>query len=148
MPAFCPRRARQAQGLNELAGLDHRRGQGVDTCAVYFNPLQESLMLQLKVNGQPRQVDVAPDTPLLWVLRDTLQLTGTKYGCGQALCGACVVHVDGVPARACLTPVSAVAGRRSRPSKPHTSRASAGRCRRPGASSMSCSAATASPGRS
>lgn len=68
-------------------------------------------MLQIKVNGQPRQVDVAPDTPLLWVLRDTLQLTGTKYACGQALCGACVVHVDGVPARACLTPVSAVAGR-------------------------------------
>lgn len=68
-------------------------------------------MIQFKVNGQPQQVDVAPDTPLLWVLRDTLELTGTKYACGQALCGACVVHVDGGPVRACMTPVSAVAGR-------------------------------------
>jgi isoquinoline 1-oxidoreductase alpha subunit len=53
---------------------------------------------------------VAPDTPLLWVLRDTLQLTGTKYGCGQALCGACTVHLDGNPIRSCSTPVSAAAG--------------------------------------
>ncbi|MBI5898222.1 MAG: (2Fe-2S)-binding protein [Rhodocyclales bacterium] len=68
-------------------------------------------MISLKVNGKSRQIDVAPDTPLLWALRDTLQLTGTKYGCGQALCGACTVHVDGVPTRACVTPVSAVAGR-------------------------------------
>jgi isoquinoline 1-oxidoreductase alpha subunit len=68
-------------------------------------------MITLKVNGKPRQLDVAPDTPLLWALRDTLQLTGTKYGCGQALCGACTVHVDGVPTRSCVTPVSAVAGR-------------------------------------
>jgi isoquinoline 1-oxidoreductase alpha subunit len=68
-------------------------------------------MITLKVNGKPRQLDVAPDTPLLWALRDTLQLTGTKYGCGQALCGACTVHVDGVPTRSCATPVSAVAGR-------------------------------------
>lgn len=67
-------------------------------------------MIQLTVNGQRHEVDVAPDTPLLWVLRDTLQLTGTKYGCGQALCGACTVHIDGVPARACMTPVSAAAG--------------------------------------
>ena len=67
-------------------------------------------MIQLTVNGQRHQVDVAPDTPLLWVLRDTLQLTGTKYGCGQALCGACTVHIDGVPSRACMTPVSAAAG--------------------------------------
>lgn len=67
-------------------------------------------MIQLTVNGQRHQVDVAPDTPLLWVLRDTLQLAGTKYGCGQALCGACTVHIDGVPSRACMTPVSAAAG--------------------------------------
>ncbi|MBC7214147.1 MAG: (2Fe-2S)-binding protein [Burkholderiaceae bacterium] len=67
-------------------------------------------MIQLTVNGQRQQVDVVPDTPLLWVLRDTLQLTGTKYGCGQALCGACTVHIDGVPSRACMTPVSAAAG--------------------------------------
>lgn len=69
-------------------------------------------MIQLNVNGKPQTVDVAPDTPLLWVLRETLGLTGTKYGCGQALCGACTVHVDGAPLRSCVTPVSAVAGRR------------------------------------
>ncbi len=69
-------------------------------------------MITLNVNGQPHQVDVAPDTPLLWVLRDTLQMTGTKYGCGQALCGACTVHLDGAPARACSLPVSAVVGRK------------------------------------
>lgn len=69
-------------------------------------------MIQLNVNGKQYSADVAPDTPLLWVLRDTLHLTGTKYGCGQAICGACTVHIDGVPARACVTPVSAAAGRR------------------------------------
>ncbi|MCB1908756.1 MAG: (2Fe-2S)-binding protein [Rhodocyclaceae bacterium] len=69
-------------------------------------------MIELEVNGMTRRVDVAPDTPLLWALRDTLQLTGTKYGCGKALCGACTVHLDGVPARSCMTPVSAAAGKR------------------------------------
>ena len=68
-------------------------------------------MIKLTVNGQPQQLDVAPDTPLLWALRDALQLTGTKYGCGQSLCGACTVHVDGAPTRSCSVPVSAVAGR-------------------------------------
>lgn len=69
-------------------------------------------MIQIDVNGKRRQIAAAADTPLLWVLRDELGLTGTKYGCGQALCGACTVHVDGVPLRSCATPVSAVAGRR------------------------------------
>jgi len=69
-------------------------------------------MIKLTINGKVHQVDVAPDTPLLWALRDTLQMTGTKYGCGQALCGACTVHVEGSPVRACMTPVSAVAGRK------------------------------------
>jgi len=69
-------------------------------------------MIQLNVNGKPVRLDVDPDTPLLWALRDTLQLTGTKYGCGQGLCGACTVHVDGAPLRACSTPVSAVVGRK------------------------------------
>ncbi|MFO7276270.1 MAG: (2Fe-2S)-binding protein [Pseudomonadota bacterium] len=69
-------------------------------------------MITLSVNGEDRQVDVEPDTPLLWVLRDTLGLTGTKYGCGMALCGACTVHVDGEPVRSCSVPVSAVEGRR------------------------------------
>jgi len=69
-------------------------------------------MIKLTVNGKAHQLDVAPDTPLLWALRDTLQMTGTKYGCGQALCGACTVHVDGSPVRACMTAVSSVAGRK------------------------------------
>lgn len=69
-------------------------------------------MIQLNVNGRSHQVDVEPDTPLLWVLRDTLQLTGTKYGCGQALCGACTVHMDGNPIRSCSMPVSAVAAQK------------------------------------
>ncbi|HEX9633368.1 MAG TPA: (2Fe-2S)-binding protein [Gemmatimonadales bacterium] len=64
------------------------------------------------VNGGRRSVDVAADTPLLWVLRDNLGLTGTKFGCGIALCGACTVHVDGVPTRSCVIPVSTVAGKR------------------------------------
>ncbi len=68
-------------------------------------------MLVLRVNGKARQVDVAPDTPLLWVLRDHLGLTGTKYGCGMALCGACTVHVDGDAVRSCILPASTAAGR-------------------------------------
>jgi len=63
------------------------------------------------VNDNEATVDVVPEMPLLWVLRDTLSLTGTKFGCGLAQCGACTVHVDGVPTRSCVTPVSGVAGR-------------------------------------
>jgi isoquinoline 1-oxidoreductase alpha subunit len=69
------------------------------------------MMPHLTINGQTQEVDVEPDTPLLWVLRDTLGLTGTKYGCGIAQCGACTVHVDGVATRSCSVPVSAVEGR-------------------------------------
>ena len=69
-------------------------------------------MIELEVNGVKRSLDLAPDTPLLWALRDTLQLTGTKFGCGKALCGACTVHLEGSPVRACVTPISAVAGKR------------------------------------
>jgi isoquinoline 1-oxidoreductase subunit alpha len=65
----------------------------------------------LRVNGTERKVDVAPDTPLLWVIRDTLELTGTKFGCGAGICGSCTVHLDGEAARSCITPVSAVAGK-------------------------------------
>ena len=66
-------------------------------------------MTTLTVNGRTHNVDVEPDTPLLWVLRDTLGLVGTKYGCGIAQCGACTVHIDGVAARSCQIPVNAVA---------------------------------------
>jgi len=69
-------------------------------------------MTMLTVNGRAIQVTADPDTPLLWVLREDLGLTGTKYGCGVAQCGACTVHVDGEARRSCVTPVSAVAGRR------------------------------------
>jgi isoquinoline 1-oxidoreductase alpha subunit len=68
-------------------------------------------MATLRVNGSRKDVDVSPDTPLLWVLRDELQLTGTKYGCGVAQCGACTVHVGGQAMRSCVTPVSAVGDR-------------------------------------
>jgi isoquinoline 1-oxidoreductase alpha subunit len=69
-------------------------------------------MITLNVNGKSQSVDVPSDTPLLWALRDTLELTGTKFGCGMALCGACTVHVDGQATRSCVTPVSAVAGKK------------------------------------
>jgi isoquinoline 1-oxidoreductase subunit alpha len=65
-------------------------------------------MHQLTINGKTVEFDVEADTPLLWVLRDTLGMTGTKYGCGMALCGACTVHLDGEPIRSCVTPVSAL----------------------------------------
>ena len=65
----------------------------------------------ITVNGRAHSVDVDEDTPLLWVLRDTLGLTGTKFGCGMAMCGACTVHLDGQPVRSCSIPVSAVSGR-------------------------------------
>jgi isoquinoline 1-oxidoreductase alpha subunit len=69
-------------------------------------------MISLNLNGKTVALDVEPDTPLLWALRDFAGLTGTKYGCGRAFCGACTVHVDGRPTRACTTPVSTVAGKR------------------------------------
>jgi len=68
-------------------------------------------MASLTVNGAARQYDGDPDMPLLWYLRDQLQMTGTKFGCGQALCGACTVHMDGAPVRACVTPMGAASGR-------------------------------------
>ena len=70
------------------------------------------MAISFELNGQRRSVDVDPKTPLLWVLRDTLNLTGTKYGCGIAACGACTVHIEGEPARACVYPISSVAGKK------------------------------------
>lgn len=65
-------------------------------------------MIALNINGERREVDVPSDMPLLWVLRDVLRMTGTKFGCGVSLCGACTVHLNGQPIRSCITPVSAV----------------------------------------
>jgi isoquinoline 1-oxidoreductase alpha subunit len=69
-------------------------------------------VVKLTVNGKPLNVDVAEDTPLLWTLRDMLNMTGTKFGCGAALCGACTIHIDGQPVRSCVTPVSVAVGKR------------------------------------
>jgi aerobic-type carbon monoxide dehydrogenase small subunit (CoxS/CutS family) len=69
------------------------------------------MKLRLRVNGRARILDIEPETPLLWVLRDTFQLTGTKFGCGVGACGACTVHLDGAAVRSCITPVSSAAGR-------------------------------------
>ena len=68
-------------------------------------------MVILRINGTSHQVDVPPDMPLLWVLRDVIGLTGTKFGCGMALCGACTIHLDGQPTRSCVTPVAAATGK-------------------------------------
>ncbi len=82
--------------------------------------------MELQINGEPVQVDAEPDMPLLWVLRDVLNLTGTKFGCGVAACGACTVHIDGQSVRSCVMPVAAAQGKRIRtiealgtPEKPH-----------------------------
>ena len=69
-------------------------------------------MISVTVNGKKLSVESPPDTPVLWVLRDELHLTGTKFGCGMALCGACTVHLDGAPVRSCATPLSAAAGKK------------------------------------
>ncbi len=69
------------------------------------------MSVELTVNGRVEHLEVTPDTPLLWALRDHLALTGTKFGCGMSLCGACTVHVDGQPVRSCITPVAAVVGK-------------------------------------
>jgi len=69
-------------------------------------------MVTLDVNGAPHRLDIPRDMPILWVLRDVLNMTGTKFGCGAGLCGACTIHLDGQPARSCITPVSAAEGKR------------------------------------
>ena len=69
-------------------------------------------MVTINVNGRPRDLDIPDDMPLLWTLRDVLSMTGTKFGCGMGLCGACTIHVDGQPTRSCVTPVSSAVGKR------------------------------------
>ncbi|HTG26926.1 MAG TPA: (2Fe-2S)-binding protein [Methylomirabilota bacterium] len=70
------------------------------------------MAISFVLNGKPQTVDVSPQMPLLWVLRDTLRITGTKFGCGMALCGACTVHIEGEAARSCVTPIANVAGKK------------------------------------
>ena len=70
------------------------------------------MAIAFTLNGKPQSVDVDPQMPLLWVLRDTLNMTGTKFGCGMALCGACTVHINGEATRSCITPISAVSGKK------------------------------------
>ena len=94
------------------------------------------------VNQQPAQFDGPPDVPLLWVVREQLGLTGSKFGCGIGACGACTMHIDGLPARSCIVPIAAVEGRRpSRASRPTPIT----RCSAPGASSTCRNAGTANP---
>ena len=73
---------------------------------------RRNAMVRLTVNGQVRNLDIADDMPLLWTLRDVLNMTGTKFGCGIALCGACTIHLNGEPVRSCITPIAAAAGKR------------------------------------
>ncbi len=103
-------------------------------------------MIELSINGRSVRLDVDPDMPLLWALRDHAGLTGTKYGCGVAQCGACTVHLDGQATRACQLPVSAAVGQRITTIEGIDS-PSRRRCRRRGPSSTCRNAATASPGR-
>src|SRR5437660_12405575 len=91
------------------AARPHRAGLGRNGRRV---PAGGSAMIRLNVNGQAHELDADPEMPLLWAVRDLLGLTGTKYGCGQALCGACTVHLDGEAVRSCVTPISRAAGRK------------------------------------
>ena len=105
-------------------------------------------MISLDVNGKRHDLDVSGDMPLLWVLRDNLGLTGTKFGCGLGQCGACTVHVDGVATRSCITTVAAVGGQEGDDHRGIRRPTRATRCRRPGSPSRCRSAATASRARS
>src|ERR1700682_3193404 len=90
---------------NQSCHAGHNRGNYYE-----FQSINEARMTTFSVNDKSVTVDVDPDTPLLWVLRDELKLTGTKFGCGIAQCGACTVHLDGMPRRSCVTPISSVEG--------------------------------------
>ena len=105
-------------------------------------------MIKLNINGQAHEVDVDPDTPLLWVIREWVGMTGTKYGCGIAQCGACTVHLNGVAIRSCSVPVSAVGGAKITTIEGLSPDGPAIPCRPPGCSTRCRNAATASPARS
>src|ERR1700742_1514621 len=105
-------------------------------------------MIAITVNGQHHEVDADPNMPLLWVLRDIVGLTGTKFGCGIAQCGACTVHLDGEAVRSCVLPVAAVVDRKVTTIEAGTETPAVKRCSRRGWRSRSCNVAIASPGRS
>jgi isoquinoline 1-oxidoreductase alpha subunit len=107
--------------LSQASKLGAKAGDGVDQNPRPTNWRRDAeaeaaywrnAMVTLNVNGKPRTLDVPDDMPLLWTLRDVLSMTGTKFGCGQGLCGACTIHIDGQPTRSCITPVSAPAGKK------------------------------------
>ena len=102
-------------------------------------------MARLTVNGQTHNVDVDPNTPLLWVLREQVGLTGTKYGCGIAQCGACTVHMDGVAMRSCSVPVSAAEGKQITTIEGLAAGGTLHKVRRPGSSTTCRNAAIARP---
>src|SRR6267378_3257899 len=83
-----------------------------DCCRIFVCWREDSLAITFTLNGKAQTVEVSPDMPLLWVLRDTLNMTGTKFGCGMALCGACTVHINGEATRSCITAISSVAGKK------------------------------------
>jgi isoquinoline 1-oxidoreductase alpha subunit len=95
--------------LSASANVRVESVRSVRPLAVVISPLEEFAMITLDINGKKLETDADPDTPLLWVLRDHLGMTGSKYGCGKALCGACTVHVNGTATRSCVLPVSAAA---------------------------------------
>src|SRR6185437_12405808 len=103
VPAAPRRRGREADGAREAEDreVENDQEKARET---------ELTMVKFTLNGQEQTVDVEPDTPLLWVLRETLGMTGTKFGCGMALCGACTIHLDGVATRSCMLPVGEVEG--------------------------------------
>src|ERR1700719_4085113 len=114
----CATGARRASRRRANAGLSNERWRSLRTRAknsAFTLPLLSHggvlMSIKLTVNGATRELDIDPDMPLLWAIRDHLQLTGTKFGCGMALCGACTVHIDGQAVRSCVTPVSAVEGK-------------------------------------
>jgi ferredoxin len=101
-------------------------------------------MVTLNINGRDTQVDADPSTPILWALRDNLNMTGTKFGCGAALCGACTVHLNGAAIRSCITPISAAAGQKDHHHRSDGSPTRSARpCRTPGSSTTCRNAATA-----
>jgi isoquinoline 1-oxidoreductase alpha subunit len=103
---------RPVRGADRARAAQFNRGVAVRAAAQGKQPIHQEIEMKLEVNGEARTFDTRPDTPLLWVLRDVLHMTGTKFGCGMALCGACTVHVDGQPVRSCITQVSTVAGKK------------------------------------